>query len=202
MMVKKGYVINLDKRPDRLKEFLSQTIPFTVERISAIDSSLVGKPGYIGCKETITKTLTIADDHNEYPFVIFEDDCKMIQPWLIVENAMSQLPADWDILYFGANLEQINKKPKRYSENLYRVYDPYGNHGKIYGSERVVRYIIENAYKHKRMDVFHGREVCYKFNCYITYPLCAVQRGSYSDIVNGYRDYEKFAIDNYNKHIR
>ena len=202
MMIKKGYVVNLDRRPDRLKEFISKEIPFPVERIQAIDSSLSGEPGYVGCKKSITQALTIADDRNEYPFAIFEDDCKLIQPWLVVENAMSQLPVDWDILYFGANLEHLNKKPERYSDNLYRVYDAYGNHGKIYGSQRVVRYIIENAYKHKRMDVFHGIHVCYKFNCYITYPLCAVQRKSYSDIVNGFRDYEQFAIDNYNKHIK
>jgi hypothetical protein len=193
MDIKEAYVINLDDRPDRLEEFKTNKFPFDVVRFAGIKNNV----GIQGCNES---HLTILRRKHRYPFVIFEDDCKLLEDWSFVEKAMKQLPYDWDILYLGANL---NKPIKRVSENLYRLQDAWTTHAIIYGSQRVVDYAAERLKKGvSHIDVFYAKDLTYQFNCYITHPMAAIQRPSRSDIMNGFRDYQKDIETNFAKYAR
>jgi hypothetical protein len=177
----RGIVINLDSRPDRMVEFQQNVIPFPVERFSGV----VANCGEDGCKES---HLRIIERQSEYPFVVFEDDCILMKPWTVVEEAMKQLPDDWDALWLGGNL----RVPlHRYSKNLFRVKNTYALHAVIYNSQRMIDYILENHNTPTgiNVDVFYNKVVQEMFNCYIVYPMVANQRKGYSDITKRPVDY-------------
>lgn len=187
-----SWVINLSDRKDRLTEFYSQAFPFEVKRFEAIKHN----PGIVGCNLSHHEILKQA---TKFPFIIFEDDCKMIEQWDVLYNAMKQLPKDWDMLYLGANCHEPIKKV---SENLCRIVQGKCTHAIMYNSQRVVDYILRELHKPETIiDGFYCSDVCYKFNCYITYPMMAVQRAGESDIVDGYRDYENLLRTNFNKYV-
>ena len=190
----KVYVINLASRPDRLDEFQAMaatSISFEVKRFNAV--ALMD--GHQGCTMS---HLTLLRKHinaypNEFPFAVFEDDCKMLQPWTEVEKSMAQLPEGWDILYLGATL---NKPLDRFSPNLFRLTDAWATHAMIYSSRKVVDFILAN-HNTRKVDVFYREEVQKKFNCFITYPLCATQSNIKSNITKNANDNENLIIQRY-----
>ena len=103
-----GYVINLDSRPDRYEAFQKNDFPFVVKRFPGIVASC----GEDGCTQSHMYLLNRMKD---FPTVIFEDDCTMLESWDVVTEAMSQLPRNWDLLYLGATLRRPLIK---YSKNL------------------------------------------------------------------------------------
>lgn len=182
--------MNLKSRPDRLKEFYSNKFPFRVQRIEAIKTN----PGWVGCTQT---QINILKKQTKFPFVIFEDDCQMLQSWDVVQNIMKQLPQNWDALYLGATLM---KPQQRYSENLFRLIGGYCAHAIIYNSKQMVDYVLTHyqeffncTQERKTLDVFYFVEVQPMFNCFITDPLCATQRAGYSDIENMNVEYIQIA---------
>ena len=190
----KAYVINLDDRPERMISFNRNIFPFEVERVSAIKTD----DGAVGCAKT---HFGILREQNEFPFVIFEDDCVMVAPWDYVEKAMDQLPSDWDALWLGATLDT---PLKRYSDNLFRLKRAYTTHAIIYNTQRMIDYVLTSfdAYKGRKIiDVFYYEDVQEKFNCFITYPMMALQAEGYSDIMQRKpRDDEhQWRLDCYNK---
>jgi hypothetical protein len=177
----KAFVTNMDYRPDRMVTFAENNLPFPVERVSGIENG----DGALGCSLT---HLGILEKQKYFPFVILEDDCKFIQPWSLVETAMSQLPPDWDALWLGGTLDT---PLKRYSENLFRARRIYCTQAIIYGSQRIVDFILSNfahSTGRKIIDVFYYRDVQEKFNCFLTYPMTTIQYGGYSDVMGRMQD--------------
>ena len=192
-----AFVINLDDRPERLEMFCKNVFPFEVERASAIKMD----DGGIGCGLTHFKILR---EQDKFPFVIFEDDCVMIEPWSLVEKAMSQLPEDWDALWLGGTLDA---PLKRYSENLFRLRNAYCTHAIIYNTQKIVDYILNNFdtwHGRKVIDVFYHSDVQERFNCFITYPMTTIQASGFSDVMNRTPDDSEYQwrIDCYNKFTR
>lgn len=178
----KIYVINMDRRPDRWLSFNENNrdkIPFEFERFSAIED----KPGDLGCGKS---HLEIMRNQTEFPFAILEDDCIMIEDWSLVEEAISQLPNCWDALWLGANL---SKPIRRWSKNAFILQKAYCTHAIIYNNRKILDFVLNNyipvVVPQKRtwiIDVFYYTYVFDRFNCFITYPLCATQTDDYSDI--------------------
>jgi len=186
--LKRYFVINLDSRLDRLNEFKQNKFPFEVERFPAIKMN----PGIKGCNAS---HVAILNKECELPFAVFEDDCKLVDDWCVVENAMQQLPEDWDLLLVGANL---NSPLEQYSANLFKVKNAWTTHALIYGSQGVVDYIRQNMPKDTTpIDVFYSKNIYPRFNCFVVSPLVAIQRGSFSDVNNGIRNYEELMITNF-----
>lgn len=189
----KAYVINLDRRPERMISFQKNKFPFEVERVSGIEM----EDAAMGCATT---HFNIMRTQKEFPFAIFEDDCVLVHPWEMVENAMSQLPDDWDALWLGATLDA---PIRRYSKNLFKLNRAYCTHAIIYNSKTMIDYILENFIKEDRkiIDVFYHNDVQFKFKCFITYPMMALQLEGYSDIMHRTpEDWEYgWRLDCYNK---
>jgi GR25 family glycosyltransferase involved in LPS biosynthesis len=141
------------------------------------------KKGHKGCILSHIACLKQADG---FPFMVLEDDVKIIGKKKHLEKAIEQLPEDWDILYLGATL---TKKLKKYSPNLYRLTGGLTTHAIIYNSQRVVDYIINNAESGKQIDTFMMK-VQDKFRCFITYPMIMTQQPGFSDTCNQFTDYE------------
>ena len=190
----KKYCINLDLRPDKWATVLShfQDHEIEVERVSGIKEQI----GYDGCRKTHLKLLSEASDSI---FMVLEDDVLFYDGWeAYLDMAMSQLPEDWDMLYLGATL---NKPIERYSKNLYTLKAGYTTHAIIYKNGRVIDYILEANGGGRKIDVFYADEVQEKFNCFITYPMLATQRGGFSDIINRNVTYE-VVQERYNKYVK
>jgi GR25 family glycosyltransferase involved in LPS biosynthesis len=170
----KATVINLDSRPERMVKFAKNKFPFVVERFSAFNG------GENGCTSS---HLNVIKSHTEFPFVVFEDDCVMLEPWEMVKDAMEQLPFDWDALWLGATL---TRQLKRYSRNLFRLNRAYCLHAVIYNTQRMVDYILHNhnTQSGRNLDIFYYHQVQQMFNCFITYPIMATQSEGISDIAN------------------
>jgi len=188
----KAFVINLDRRPERLEAFRKNQFPFPVERVSAVDREC----GEDGC--TLSH-LSVIGSQTEFPFVVFEDDCDMLLGWDVVETAMSQLPPMWDALWLGATLY---KPLKRYSRNLFILRNAFALQAVIYNSKRMVDFILKNhnTPHGQNLDIFYYKEVQNRFSCYIVYPLVAGQRSGMSDISKKHQDFNDEIIPRYNQH--
>jgi len=181
-----AFVINLAERTDRMDLFRENKLPFEVKRFDAIKTD----QGWIGCTQSHFSILQIYD---ELPLLILEDDVLFTEPWSVVEEAMRQLPDDWDALWLGATL---CIPQERYSENLFRLIGGVCCHAIIYNSKRMIDYIITNHVEffntclgRPTIDVFYCDDVQRKFNCFLTFPYVATQRAGYSDIEKAGVDY-------------
>jgi hypothetical protein len=177
----KAYCINLDERKDRWESFITQPIGIPVERFSAVKRD----KGNEGCLLSHLGVMRKCEDE----VLIFEDDCKLLQPWSVFERAYRQLPKSWDALWLGAN---VITPLKRYSENLFRLQSGWTTHG-ILWKKKIIDKILTDGFdtiiKYKNFDTYLARVIQPKFNCYIIYPCFATQSTSFSDIVHYDRDY-------------
>ena len=188
----KAFVINLDHRTDRMESFNKNKFPFDVERVSGVHSA----PKGMGSTET---HIRILEKQKEFPFVIFEDDCVMLEPWETVDLAMKQLPLEWDALWLGATLTHFLT---RYSPNLFRIKTAYTTHAVIFNSQAIIDYVLNYYTMGGKVvnDVLYYK-IQEKFNCFITYPICATQYGSMSDYFGTFQP-QTVIVDSYKKFTR
>lgn len=115
-----------------------------------------------------------------------------------LEKALSELPADWDILYLGGNISEENfRKPEKYSTHLCRVFNCWTTHAVVY-HRKVIEDILqfqpgfsERMYDNYLSDRLTG------FQAFIVNPMVAVQRSRVSSIWGTFCDYtEKFEAGN------
>jgi GR25 family glycosyltransferase involved in LPS biosynthesis len=186
----KSYVINLKESTERLAQFRENKFPFEIMRFDALRGSC-------GLDGNCLSIRTLLAQVIEFPVVIFEDDCVMLENWMVVQRAMVELPEDADALWLGATL---TKPLERYSDHLFRLKRAYTTHAIIYYSKRMVDYILNlHVPSGVALDVFYFMHIQEKFNCYITNPICATQRDGISDIDGRDMKYYNYIIDSYNK---
>lgn len=114
----KTYVLNLDRRPDRWKEFNDNAPSFPRERFSAVDGSKLinnhqmqqlfetndfnWRKGIMGCALSHIKMWLEIEKSDKKFFMILEDDIKFASGFTdklvkLVENT----PEAWDVLFLG-----------------------------------------------------------------------------------------------------
>ena len=186
----KAYVINLKEREDKLKLFRQNQFPFEVERFEGIHDM----PRDNGCAKS---HLALLSNIHEFPCLVCEDDCVLIESWMVVIRALAELPDEWDALWLGATLTIPLEK---YSDYLFRLKRAHTLHAVIYNSQEMIDYILNHHSfsRHPYIDVFYF-EVQQRFNCFITHPICATQRIGFSDISQKHVNYHDYIIDCYNK---
>lgn len=110
------FLINLDRREDRLQFITKQLnkVGIQAERISAVDGNQLdpdpkigngwNHKGVAGCALSHRKVIEIAKDKGYSNFLVIEDDTVFCDDFLNkIDLYMSQVPLDWDMLYFGGN---------------------------------------------------------------------------------------------------
>jgi hypothetical protein len=107
-----------------------------------------------------------------------EDDCQF-KDYEHLEQALSELPARWDVLYLGGNLRD---DPVRYSPHLFRVTNVWTTHAIAYRRE-IVPYLLEKqpGLSEQMFDQFLGEQL-HKMQAFIVAPTVAWQRSHYSSI--------------------
>lgn len=137
------YVINLDRRPDRLEQFLAglpDDWPFKVpERVRAIDGKKVGSPDFFsagngawGCLRTHTRLVENALNNDYRRILIFEDDATFRDGFTEkVKTFLANMPGngEWDMLYLGGqHLREKAGKPHRVNEHVYQPFNVNRTH--------------------------------------------------------------------------
>lgn len=109
-----------------------------------------------------------------------------------LEAALSELPADWDIVYLGANLVLWNNgepNPERYSEHLFRVKCAWTTHAIGYNKKCIHRVLAQQPGFSEKMFDNYLSDVLPELNAFCVSPMIAWQRPRFSLIWERDDDY-------------
>jgi GR25 family glycosyltransferase involved in LPS biosynthesis len=190
------YVINLDERKDRLelakKEF--NKIGITPKRFSAIKHEIP----WMGCLQSHIAILKEAQRLKQN-VLIFEDDVQFIGDYNnVIDKALNELSKmNFEMFYLGGN---VLKDVYQTTEHLGRLQHAQSTHayGVAYSFlETLIPFLESNTYI---LDVLYADHVIPYAQCYITIPMVAIQRTSYSNIENMEMTYD-IPIARFNQHL-
>jgi len=108
--------------------------------------------------------------------------------------ALSELPADWDILYLGANLVCWNDgepQLERFSDHLWRVRAAWTTHAVAYHKKCVEFILGKQPSLNERMFDNALSDLLPELQAFIVAPMVAYQRPRYSMIWGRVDDYTK-----------
>ena len=188
----KTFVINMDRRGDRLAEM---NIPFKWERFPAFDGTKLhvpsnSKPGIIGCLKSHQALLKRIQDEKLEVAIIFEDDADLCDDFETKFNSiMNKLPEDWDLLYLGGwnrnevkpYAEGLNIAEKVFCTHAYMIRDKFIATALEALHSRDGKYPIELKPNDYKTDVLLA-ECLPKGKCFICSPVLAWQREGFSDV--------------------
>jgi glycosyl transferase family 25 len=207
----KIYCINLDKRPDRWKEIsvFFRKYNIQVDRFGAVNGNPMGwnQSKYMHCKNgafngamgCIASHLAIwklAKQHNFKSVLIIEDDCDLEENFNnLFINKYSQVPSNWDLLYFGGVHDTVGGKytPIKVNDSIVigkKIITTtcYAIKNTVYDlAINTIERDIPNPYT--AVDGYLSSEIQPACNTYAFQPVLAWQRASHSDVQNGFRDY-------------
>jgi len=176
----KIFVINLDKRKDRLEEVSEMLKDYQWERIEAIETA----KGYYGCVLSHIKSLKKAKEEGLPEVIIMEDDFHFVG-----DGKFHYPPPECDVCLYSCNLV----RREDYDENFYKIKLAY--HADFYlvkehYYDKLISIFTESlinlSYEYKKqnyLDVYWKKaQVEDLFLC----PLIRLgfQRKGYSDIKN------------------
>lgn len=178
----KAFVINLDRRTDRLETL---KVPFEYERFSATDGTTLDEipkkmKGHIGCWDSHRRLLTKVLEDKLEQVIVMEDDVEFHPEFQErIDHYLNQLPDDWDLFYFGG--WNIAEERKMYSERLDVAEKVLTTHAYMIRA-KFIPILLEalNARKYKVDVVFC--DALTKGKCFIANPVLAWQKAGYSDI--------------------
>ena len=194
-------VITLARRPDRFAAFLEQwkTSGFArpdVVRIG-VDGEICRPPawwtagnGAWGCYRSHLLAIEKALNERRRNVLIFEDDAELCEGFSEqLGHVLSELPNDWDMLYFGGQHTHENEeRPTKISEHIARAYSVNRNHAyAINGKamETVYHHLNEVQNWEKTQHIDHHLEKLHRSGCinvYCAIPFIVGQAAGKSDI--------------------
>jgi GR25 family glycosyltransferase involved in LPS biosynthesis len=186
------YIINLKERTDRKQYITNEVTKIPQLSYTVIDAI---RDESNTCFASHLKCIQLAKD-NKLPFVlILEDDCMFTSNCNeILNTTFNELQTlDWDMLYLGANL---NAPAYNVSKYLLKLSGAYTTHA----------YIVHERFYDTILNLTLDFEidVCYtklmnNSNVFMCDPIIAYQLPSYSDLQDGFRDYNDHIQNNYLK---
>ena len=197
----KVYLVNLDRRPDRLKNFEAQVKKYNLgeyTRVSAVDGSNLNlgeytnvlKSGELGLVLTNLNIIKDAKENNYKNILILEDDCSFTEEILNIDEYFSMLPKDWDMLYMGGNhnTHMGIQGPIIVNEKVVKLHSTYSTH--FIGIKETLFDHIEIILS-KYQDPLDVSYVKLQkiFSVYSFNPAIAKQIVDFSDIQNSITDY-------------
>lgn len=197
----KVYLINLDRRPDRLENFQQEVEKYDLgdyEKISAVDGQSLDiskyntnlNPGEIGVILSNLQIINNAKSNNYKKILIIEDDCYFTEEVKNIEEYFMLLPDDWEMLYMGGNhnTHMGIPPPIKVNQKIQKLHSSFSAH--LVGIKSDMYDFIEKSLKNLKepLDVSYAR-LQKSFNAYSFFPAIAKQKSDYSDIQNKKVDY-------------
>lgn len=134
--------------------------------------------------------LAIMGAYKDRMLLNFEEDVR-IGDMAHFQQALSELPDDWELCYLGAN---ITDRVEAYSPHLVRCYGCWTSHGVLYN---ITREIAENYDTAVMFDDWLKVNVHPRGNTYIIRPFIAYQMPHYTRLWSMNADYsELFRVSN------
>lgn len=144
-------------------------------------------------KLSFNKSMKHLMDSHEETLMLFEDDVEL-RSINHFEEAISQLPTDWELCYLGANLvDHI----ERYSNNLFRTYGAWTTHAVIYNNPKKLCADYDDM--NIMFDDWLRTNIHPRGKSFVISPMIAWQRPSQSDLWNHYADYNSIFDASANK---
>lgn len=195
----KIYCINLDRRKDRWEETIKELdkwgLTDEVERYSGVDGNSLKnetqiKDGELGILNTHLKIINESKEKNYENILILEDDIEFTEKIKLLDEYMTIVPNDWDMIYFGGNHNKhMGKKINYINDKIIKLKETYGIHC-VAINNSIYDLILNVIDKRKKpIDVYYA-DIQKNYNCYGFNPSIALQRVSYSDIQNKVMDYK------------
>jgi GR25 family glycosyltransferase involved in LPS biosynthesis len=194
----KSYCINLDRRQDRWEKSIKLFEKFNInaERFSAFDGKTLSldypHASELGGSISHMNVIKKAKELNLPNVLIFEDDVEIDDDITNkFSDIISQIPNDWDMIYFGGNHQGgINQV----SENIFRVthtyaLQMYAVNNKCY--DTIINFLEDRIEKVLNNKVSVKPSVAADFfiallqpsiNCYCIRPHLSWQLQDFSDI--------------------
>ena len=188
----KKFVINLERRPDRLLEIEKQFYNLNFENyeiFKAVDGILLSKhiklkQGQVACRLSHKSLIEKAKAERLKHVIIFEDDADLDSD-IINKFQNLTIPEDWDVLYLGAHnfrpLKMINENIGRCVTSLSTV--AYIVNYKAYDE------VLSSLNNDEILDLIYCNHLSKSLNMYCVKPNLVVQRSGYSDIEQHEVDY-------------
>jgi GR25 family glycosyltransferase involved in LPS biosynthesis len=197
--------INLDKREDR--NFLAQQefkkLGISPFRRSGVIPEIENPwwRGSAGCMISHYSILMAASllDTNVF---IFEDDILFIDGTKeIIDSACNELnDLEWDMFYISSNIMQPFKQVSKYLAKM-----ESGQSTVAYGvNKSFLQKLLSHIHLDKidrPIDLIYSQLVIPNNNCYITVPMCGIQRDSFSDIEGTNVNYSSYLEKRYNENL-
>lgn len=183
--------INLDRRPERwlrAQERFARHNIASVERFSAIDGKGLSIPaqfkfsaGAYGCLQSYVTIVKRARDERLPSILFFEDDV-VFHPEFDERfpRYIEQVPADWDMIYFGAGHMD---SPLRISDNVIKLQKSYSTYAYALRSTAYDAFIELASGEEFQVDAYCGK-LQQQFNCYCFFPHLAWVEEGYSDTLD------------------
>lgn len=198
--IDKVYVVNLQKREDRLLETAKlleeYDIPYTV--FPAIEDK---EQGARGLRDTMLAIFDEAIEKNYDNILVFEDDVKMLEDKATfdytMDGAVKQLPDDYHLFYLGG--QPTSGYASVYSAHLLPAINYFATQSVVYSRQGMKEILamgmdfpIDN-WLTKEFQVF-GR-------CYAANPMLCGQRPGHSDIGGNFIDWSPFMEQRHNQKV-
>lgn len=179
----KIYCLNQLSRPDRWQQALDEFLKHNIIEVEQFLCITADQPFQSFClsQYAMLKKFLASDKNN---LLILEDDV-IIHEHSHLDEAIKELPHDWDILYLGANLFGQGgwPIPQKFSNHLSRIKHAWTSHAIAY-NRKAAQYIVNHypVETYAMYDNWLSENVLEKLNCFITNPMCAWQRPVKSDL--------------------
>ena len=184
-----AYIINLKHRTDRYEHMVNEMkkLPISYEFVEGIIDDTKT------CFQSQKKCIQLAKENNLPYVLVLEDDAVFTDNVIeILQNTFLEIQTlQWDMFFLGANLQT---PASRISSSILKLNGAYAAHAYMV-HERFYDTIL-NLPHVCEMDV-HYHDLMSTHNVYMCDPMIAYQLPSYSDLQDGYRDYNQSILDNY-----
>jgi hypothetical protein len=178
----KVLLINLDKRPDRLKHaydmYVKHEVVDLIERFPAIRPD--NGDGRLGCILSHLEIIKKAKANGWKSILVLEDDALFMNTSTIDASINQLMKNNWQVYYLGYNShEPLNLV----DTNLLKIVNCFSTHAIAYHESFYDTFI--NAFERgeiRILDVWLRDVVQKQLNCYGCYPIGATQIADYSDI--------------------
>ncbi len=168
------FIINLDRRPDRMKITEKQMLKFSTDyiRFSAVDTG-----NTIGCAKSYFKILDENSDKNAV--LIIQDDIVLLDYSKKIWNLhINYVPNDWDIILGGVHFGNIEDYVNEY---VIKLNDFSGLQMALF--KPTILQLLKQWNEKGGFDRFIGKLATEKkLNIYCILPFCSIQSDGYSDL--------------------
>ena len=182
------YYINLDEREDRRKETEWELEEYNIEaeRFEAIK---VDEPR-MGCWLSHLRILEEAREKNQSVF-IFEDDTVILENKRFkIDYSVEELEKlDWDMFYLGGNILRPFFQVTDYLARLSHCQSTHAYGINIHMIDPIIKTLERFISSNLHIDQVYADYIVPNVRAYISHPMLAIQRESYSDILGKVENY-------------